>query len=165
MFFVIEADDFLYSINKNYTCLKQIRIYILFLLYYDISAFSVCVRVHIYIFCKFLCVRLYKVRFIVLLWLKYYNSYFIVFLFVNILLFLFICQYFLSQSPFYCAQHLCFNHFCSGFIIIIMMFSSQKESLPSLYFIPALILLYKIPHTFHLALRFSYTYTFFAIFA
>ena len=125
-FFAIEADDFPYSINQNFTYLKQMRIYILFLSYYDISAFSVCVRVHIYIFCKFLCVCLYKVRIIVLLCLKYYNSYFIVFLFVNILLFLFICQYFLSQSPFYRTQYLYFNHFCSGFIIIIMMFSSQK---------------------------------------
>lgn len=71
------------------------RIYILFLSYYDISAFSVCVRVHIYMFYKFLCVCLYKVRFIVLFQLKYYNSYFIVFLFVHILLLLFICQYFL----------------------------------------------------------------------
>ena len=44
----------------------------------------------------FLCVYTCKVRFIVLFYLKYYNLYFNTFLFVNILLFLFICQYFLS---------------------------------------------------------------------
>lgn len=43
----------------------------------------------------FLYVHACKVRFIVLFYLKYYNLYFNTFLFVNILLFLFICQYFL----------------------------------------------------------------------
>lgn len=51
--------------------------------------------------CTFCILRLFlyahacKVRFIVLFYLKYYNLYFNTFLFVNILLFLFICQYFL----------------------------------------------------------------------
>lgn len=53
MFFIIEADDFLYSINHHFTCLKQRHIYILFLSYYDIFLFSACVQVHISIFCRF----------------------------------------------------------------------------------------------------------------
>lgn len=47
------------------------------------------------IFRFFLYVYTFKVRFIVPFHLKYYNSYFNAFSFVNILLFLFICQYFL----------------------------------------------------------------------
>lgn len=47
------------------------------------------------IFRLFLYVYTYKVRFIVLFYLKYYKTYFNAFSFVNILLFLFICQYFL----------------------------------------------------------------------
>lgn len=46
-------------------------------------------------FKAFLCVHTCKVRFIVLFYLKYDNLYFNAFSFVNILLFLFICQYFL----------------------------------------------------------------------
>lgn len=52
-------------------------------------------RCTFYIFKAFLYVHACKVRFIVLFYLKYYNLYFNTFLFVNILLFLFICQYFL----------------------------------------------------------------------
>lgn len=52
-------------------------------------------RCTFFIFRLFLYVYTYKVRFIVLFYLKYYNLYFNAFSFVNILLFLFICQYFL----------------------------------------------------------------------
>lgn len=57
--------------------------------------FVACVQVHILHFGAFLYVYTRKVRFIVLFYLKYYNLYFNTFLFVNILFFLFICQYFL----------------------------------------------------------------------
>lgn len=57
--------------------------------------FAACVQVHILHFKAFLCVYTYKVRFIVLFYLKYDNLYFNAFPFVNILLFLFIFQYFL----------------------------------------------------------------------
>ena len=56
MFFIIEADNFLYSINHHFTCLKQRHIYILFLSYYDIFLFSACVQVQFLYFVGFLCI-------------------------------------------------------------------------------------------------------------
>ena len=137
MFFIIEADDFLYSINHHFTCLKQRHIYILFLSYYDIFLFSACVQVHISIFCRFF--MYFYIKYILL---YSFNQSTIIctlsfFYFANILLLLFILQYFLLQSTFYCTYHLYFNHFCSRFIIMVR--SSQKQTLPSLYFILTLI--------------------------
>ena len=56
MFFIIEADNFLYSINHHFTCLKQRHIYILFLSYYDIFLFSACVQCTFLYFVGFLCI-------------------------------------------------------------------------------------------------------------
>ena len=68
---------------------------------------------------------------------------------------------FLLQSTFYCTYHLYFNHFCSRFIIMVR--SSQKQTLPSLYFILTLISPIKSPYFLPYSPFFSYKYIFYYI--